>query len=267
LTVIDGHCHVWPDAIAAQALAGAGAHFQRFGDGTVASLLKAMDEGGVDRAVCLGVAATPERVETANRYAASLTSSRLIGFGSIHPALPLDDNLRTLRANGLCGVKVHPLYQGYALDDPRLLEILRAMQGEFVAVVHVGRGDAGAERCTPRMFRQLALELPSLDLVACHFGGYLLLDEAENEVVGLPNVWLDTSWPPGLATAPRERVLRIIDRHGSERILFASDWPMSEPGRDAETVHALGLSASETAGILGANLHRLIARYDRTIPH
>jgi predicted TIM-barrel fold metal-dependent hydrolase len=265
LTVIDGHCHVWPDAVAARALAGAGAHFQRFGDGTVTSLLKAMDLGGIDRAVCLGVAATPDRVETANRYAASLTSDRLIGFGSVHPALPLHDNLHTLRASGLYAVKVHPLYQRYALDDPRLVEILRALQGECFAVVHVGLGDAGAERCTPRMFRQLALELPGLDLVACHFGGYLLLDEAEDKVVGLPNVWLDTSWPPGLASAPRDRVLRIIERHGADRIVFASDWPMSEPGRDAESVRALGLDDEETAAILGGNLDLLISRYERRI--
>jgi predicted TIM-barrel fold metal-dependent hydrolase len=222
-----------------------------------------MDAGGIDRAVCLGVAAAPERVETANRYAASLASDRLIGFGSIHPALPRDDNLRTLRESGLFGVKVHPLYQGYALDDPRLVAILRELVGEFLAVVHVGSGDAGAERCTPGMFRALAQELPDLDFVACHFGGYLLLDEAEHEVVGLPNVWLDTSWPPGLAGAPRDRVLRILDRHGPDRIVFASDWPMSDPAMDVETVRALGLRDDETAAILGGNLSRLIERYDR----
>jgi predicted TIM-barrel fold metal-dependent hydrolase len=260
--VIDGHCHVWPDAVAPKALAGAGAHFRRFGDGTVTSLLAAMDAGGVDRAVCLGVAPVAERVDAANRYAASLMSDRLIGFGSIHPELPLDANLRSLRENRLFGIKVHPLYQSYALDDPRLIAILHELQGAAFAVVHVGSGDVGAERCTPRMFRELALALPGLDLVACHFGGYLLLEEAEHQVVGLPNVWLDTSWPPGLASAARDDVLRIVDRHGPERILFASDWPMSDPGADVATVRALGLTETETEAILGGNLQGLISRYE-----
>ena len=45
----------------------------------------------------------------------------------------------------------------------------------------VGEGGEGSARCTPKMLRDLALDLPGLDLIACHFGGYRLLDEAEDE--------------------------------------------------------------------------------------
>jgi predicted TIM-barrel fold metal-dependent hydrolase len=256
--VIDAHCHVWPDAVAARALAGAGSHFQRFGDGTRRSLLTAMDSGGIDRAVCLGVAPTASNVRAANAFASSLDSDRLIGFGSIHPGLPVAENVESVRSNGLVGVKVHPLYQGYGLDDPALFEILSALDGTCIVVVHVGDGDVGSERCTPRMFRELALSLPDVDFVACHFGGYLSLDAAEHDVVGLPNVVLDTSWPPGLATVDRDRILRILDEHGMDRVVFASDWPMANPGEDAEAVRALGLTAQETAAILGGTMERMI---------
>lgn len=256
--VIDGHCHVWPDAVAAKALAAPSSGLRRFGDGKVSTLLETMNAAGVDRAVCLGVANTPDRVEAANRFAGSLDGERLIGFGSIHPGLGIEENLESLRRHALRGVKVHPLFQGYALDDPRLLDLLDALQGEFVVVVHVGRGGEGAERCTPQMLRALALALPRLDLVACHFGGYLLLDEAEECVVGLPNVYLDTSWPPGVGSVEPARVRPLIERHGLDRVLFASDWPMADPAADIAAIEALGFSDDETAAILGGNFERLL---------
>lgn len=265
--VIDGHCHVWPDAVAEKALAAPSAGLRRFGDGKVSTLLATMDAAGVDRAVCLGVANTPDRVEAANRFAGSLDAARLIGFGSVHPGLSVEENVASLRRYGLRGVKLHPLFQDYSLDDPRLLELLAALEGRFVVVAHVGEGGEGSQRCTPTMLRDLALALPRLELVACHFGGYLLLDEAEQCVVGLPNVYLDTSWPPGVGSIDAARLRRVVEAHGPERVLFASDWPMADPGADMAAIAALGLPNGQTEAILGGNLERLLARRDDRRTH
>ena len=263
MTVVDGHCHVWPDAVAERALSVPSGELRRFGDGKVSSLFATMDAGGIDRAVCLGVANTADRVEAANRFAGSLPE-RLIGFGSIHPDLPPEENLESLSRHDLRGVKVHPLFQCYALDDQRLVELLDAMQGRYVVVVHVGHGGHGSERCTPQMFRELALALPRLALVACHFGGYHLLEEAAELVVGLPSVHLDTSWPPGVGSLDQVRVREVIERHGPERVCFASDWPMADPGADAEAIRRLGFPDDVTEGILGRNLLGLIEAQKRS---
>jgi predicted TIM-barrel fold metal-dependent hydrolase len=256
--IVDGHCHVWPDAVAERALAVPSGELRRFGDGKVSSLLAAMDEGGVDFAVCLAVANTADRVEAANRFVGSLDPRRLVGFGSIHVGLSPGANVESLRRYGLRGVKVHPLFQGYSLDDSRLFEIFEALEGEFVVTVHVGEGGEGAERCSPAMVRTIARTFPKLDLIACHFGGYKRLDEAEELVVGLPNISLDTSWPPSLASIDTSRLRRLIGRHGHERIVFASDWPMADPAAEARAVRNLGLSEEQTAAILGGNLARLL---------
>ncbi|HEX2162227.1 MAG TPA: amidohydrolase family protein [Thermoleophilaceae bacterium] len=258
--VIDAHTHVWPDAIAGRALAGSVRDLERFGDGRVDSLIATMDAAGIDRSVCLGVANSGDRVEAANRFAGSLDRDRLIGFGSIHPDLSAAENVASLRRHGLVGAKSHPLFQSYSLDDPRLLEILDALRGEFAVIVHVGPAgaDSGA-RCTPAMIRDIARQLPGLALIACHLGGYRVLDEAEDSVVGLPGVYLDTSWPPSIATLDRNRVRAAIERHGPERVLFASDWPMADPGAELAAVEALGLSDADTRAILGGNLVRLLS--------
>ena len=54
--IIDAHCHVWPDHIAATVLAGRPADLDARHDGTIAGLQRTMDVAGIDRAVCLGVA-------------------------------------------------------------------------------------------------------------------------------------------------------------------------------------------------------------------
>jgi len=171
--------------------------------------------------------------------------------------------LAGLRRNGLKGAKIHPLYQGYALDDPGLRETLDALQGEFAVIVHVGEGDSPESnaRCTPTMMRALIREFPRLDIIACHLGGYRLLDQAEEMIIGLP-VYVDTSWPPGVGELGASRLRSVIERHGPERVVFASDWPMADPAREIETIESLGLSASDTEAILGGNLQRLLRLED-----
>lgn len=256
--IIDAHTHVYPDAVAKRAIGGSPADLKRFGDGTVASLVDVMDRAGVDRSVALGVANTGDRVDNANRFAGSLDPKRFIGFGSVHPDLTPEQNVESLRTHGLRGAKVHPMFQDLRLDDPRLLAILEAMAGEFAVVIHVGAaGEDPGDRCSPAMLADISRRFPDLDVIACHFGGYRRFEEAFEIVVGT-NVYLDTSWPPGLAELDPDRVRAAIAKHGAERIIFASDWPMADPAAEIATIRGLGLPDDDTAAILGDNLARVL---------
>lgn len=256
--IIDGHTHVYPDRVAKKAIAGSPADLKRFGDGTVGSLTEVMAASGVDRSVCLGVANTPERVDNANRFAGSLDPARFVGFGSVHPGLSPEENVASLRTHGLKGAKVHPMFQDLRLDDPRLLATLDAMSGEFAVIIHVGAaGTDPGERCSPAMLAEIVRQFPRLDVVACHFGGYHRFEEAFETVVGLP-VHLDTSWPPSLATLDPARVRAAVEKHGADRIVFASDWPMADPGAEITAIRDLGLSDTDTDAVLGGNLARLL---------
>jgi hypothetical protein len=258
--IIDGHIHVWPDKIAARALGTPTAGLTRHGDGTVASAARVLAEAGIDRGVCLAVADTPERLEAANAFVGGLDPDRFIGFGSIHPLRSPEDNVASLRASGCRGVKVHPLFQGFALDDERLWAVLEALQGEFTCVFHVGPEHEGGEntRATPAMIGRIADAFPDLQIVAAHFGGYHVYEEALEHVIGRDDVYLDTSWPPSLGTIDPERVRSIIERHGAERIVFATDWPMADPSAEVAAIRALGLPGDQTDAILGGNFARLL---------
>lgn len=256
--IIDMHTHVWPDKIAKIAIGGRRHGLESFGDGTVAGLLAEMERSAIDRSVIFGIAERPELVDKANAFVGSQDRSTFIPFGTVHVALSPAENLESLRRHRIRGVKIHPLFQGFALDDPRLIEILAAIGDELPVIAHVGQGGSAADnaRCTTPMIAALAERFPDAKLIGCHFGAYRQLEQSEQLLADLP-LYFDTSWPPTLADLDPDRVRRLIDRHGPERVVFGSDWPMASPGAEVAAVRALGLDEDAVAAILGGNARRL----------
>ncbi|MBE1536970.1 amidohydrolase family protein [Actinomadura algeriensis] len=258
--IIDAHSHVWPDEIAAAALGGNRVPgLTARGDGTVGGLTAAMDRTGVDVSCCLGIANRAKHVDKVNAFVAGLASDRRIAFGTVHVDLPVEENIASLDRHGVTAVKIHPLFQNFALDDPRLQEIFEAFGDRIAVIAHVGAG--GDERTNalsgPGMIADIARRFPALRLVACHFGGYRILDEAE-EILRGTDVVLETSWPPSLGELAPERVRRIIRDHGADRIVFGSDWPMTDPGEEIAAIEALGLTDDETKSVLGGTMARVL---------
>lgn len=265
--IIDAHTHVWPDKVARRALSRNGTGFEHPGDGTLAGLRTSMAAAGVDRSIVLGVANDAAAVEKVCRFSASIAAPDTVPLGAVHVDLPVEENVRLLRENGLVGIKVHPLYQGFGLDDPRLVERLAALDPGMVVVVHVGTGGdrrpvAGS---TPTLLRELATAVPHLNVIACHFGGYHHLDEAFDIVCG-SDVLVDTSWPPTLGEIDAGRVRDFIGRHGADKVVFASDWPTADPGREIEVIRGLGLSSDDTDHVLGLNMARILAPLEARNP-
>jgi predicted TIM-barrel fold metal-dependent hydrolase len=264
--IIDAHCHVWPDHIAKVVLTSRPAGLSAIADGTLGGLLRTMDHAGVDRGICLAVAAAARNVARTNEFVGSIDRSRFIPFGTVHPDLTPEENLRHLLDNGIVGVKLHPLFQELALDDPRVVAIAVALADVGLPVItHVGSGGSAEAnaRGAPHLLAQLMQAVPNLRVIACHFGGYHRLDEAEAAIVG-SNAVLETSWPPRLAELDPDRLVAIIRRHGADRVVFGSDWPMADPGAEIAAVRSLGLQLDEQQAILGGNLARLLGIEDQS---
>lgn len=258
--IIDAHMHVWPDHVADamhnQRPAGMPLRF----DGKVSGLLRTMDEAGIDKGLALGVGVKASVVARTNEFIGTVPRDRLVPMGTVHPELSVEENIKHLKDNGIVGVKLHPLFQALSLSDPRVRDICAALAEEGMPIIsHVGSGgdDEANERGNPAALRALADDLPDLKLIACHYGGYHRLDDAEEHVVG-SRVTLETSWPPSLAELEKERLVAIIRRHGADRVVFGSDWPMADPGAEIAVIRDLGLTKDEEDGILGNNLARLL---------
>lgn len=258
--IIDAHTHVWPDKIAGLALhSNPVPGLSPRGDGTVDGLDAAMEADGVDVSCCLGIANEARHVDSVNRFVASLGSERRHPVGTVHVDLSVAENMESLRRHGITTVKLHPLFQNFALNDPRLWNILEAFGSEIAVITHVGGGGNARTNAlsSPKMIADIARQFKDLTLMACHFGGYKIFDDAEDVLSGA-DVILETSWPPTLATLAPERVKALIRHHGAERIIFGSDWPMTSPAEEIAAIQRLGLTDSETAQILGGNLSRIL---------
>ncbi|MBB3085540.1 amidohydrolase family protein [Geodermatophilus sabuli] len=258
--IIDAHCHVWPDEIARKVLADRPVGLDPVHDGTLDGLRRTMDTAGIDMAMTLAVANVGRTVRRTNEFIGRVDRSRFVPFGTVHPDLSVEDNLAALRDNGVVGVKLHPLFQSVAFADARTREILAALaENDIPVIAHVGSGgDADQnERGAPKSLAAMIAATPGLRLIAAHYGGYQVLDEAERWSVGT-DVHLETSWPPSMGTLPPDRVMSIIRRHGADRVVFGSDWPMTDPATEIAAVKALGLTSEEERGVLGDNLARLL---------
>jgi predicted TIM-barrel fold metal-dependent hydrolase len=258
--IIDAHTHIWPDRIAPLALGGNKVEGLRArGDGTVDGLMGDMAASGVDVSCCLAIANESRHVDRVNEFVAGVAGENRIPFGTVHVELSVEENLASLQRHGIKAVKLHPLFQKFALDDPRLWAILEAFGSDYAVITHVGEGgDAFTNSLSsPKMIRDIAQQFPALRLMACHFGGYKILDDAEEMLSGA-DVVLETSWPPSLATLRPERVRDLIRHHGAERIVFGSDWPMTSPAEEVRAIEALGLNDTETKSVLGGTLARVL---------
>lgn len=258
--IIDVHAHVWPDAVAPRALGGAAdalPHLRPVGDGTMAGLRASMAASGVDRTACFGIGNHGAGVEKANAFVGGLDRDEVIPFGSVHVDLSVEENLASLARHDLTAVKIHPIFQGFALDDPRLWAIFDAFGSDVAAIVHVGGSSPAAASCTPAMLAAVVANFPALRLIACHFGGYQELRRAEETVIGLP-VMVDCSWPPTLGEIPRSELVSLIERHGPDRVLFGSDWPMADQTAELEVIRGLRLAPEDEAAILGGNAATLL---------
>ena len=258
--IIDAHTHVWPDKIAPMALGGNRVEgLEARGDGTVSGLTRDMAASGVDISCCLAIANEARHVDSVNRFVAGLADDTHIPFGTVHVGVSVEDNLASLERHGIKAVKIHPLFQRFGLDDRRLWEIFEAFGSDYAVITHVGEGGDEFTNglSSPKMIRDISRQFPDLRLMACHFGGYKILDDAEEMLAGA-DVVLETSWPPSLSTLRPERVRDLIRKHGAERIIFGSDWPMTSPAEEIRAIEALGLSDDETAMVLGGTLAGLL---------
>lgn len=257
--IIDSHTHIYPDKIAGHAVESIGSFYgiPMAMDGTVDTLLRLMDDAGVDKALVCSAAVDAAHVRTVNDFIISVISrhpDRLIGFGTLHADTPDPEaEVRYLTENGLKGVKLHPDMQLFALDEPRSQGIYRACEGICPILIHTG--DRRYHYSNPSMIPAIVRDYPDLVLICAHMGGYSEWNDPTIPLKGR-NVYVDCS--SSFFAMSREDVLRLFDLYGEDRILFGSDYPMWNMKSELEYLYSLGLTDTALEKILSGNFLRLL---------
>lgn len=278
---IDFHTHTFPNAIAARTIAKLekSARTASYADGTADGLRASMEQAGIDYSVILPVATRPGQTETINRVAIETNDRHketgLISFGGIHPEnSDYRQILRSLAADGIRGIKLHPVYQQTDFDDIRYMRIIDcACENGLIVVTHAGYDISFPEggQATPAHILTVLDTVKPDRLVLAHMGGWRCWDEVERNLAGAP-VWLDTSFtttpirpakdtsrtPEESYTLPAEQFCRLVRKHGCGHILFGSDSPWSDQEEAVMLLKQSGLAPEECLAILGGNGERLL---------
>ena len=261
--IIDIHQHFYPDALAARVLAklAAASGLTPLTDGAKADTVAKNRAWGVDRAVLLPVATSPD-CGAVNRFAEAAADECIIPFAAIHPDTPRPEAvLESLAEQGFKGIKLHPQYQNADIDDPRFIRIVRYCGQIGLPVIFHAGYDPGLPppwRAAPSAICRLldqVQDLPDLKLIAAHLGSLDMYDEVEAKLAGR-NIWFDTAMLHGRIDP--EQLYRIVSRQGWQRVLLGSDCPWQSAADAIADIRALGLPKSQEDGILGGNAAALL---------
>ena len=262
MKIIDFHTHIFPDSLAERAINALKAHSpeaKSYSDGTLTGLKKSMKQAGVSRAVLLPIATKPSQVATINKTCKDLMSPDTIPFGTLHPgADTFINDIGTLAASGIKGIKFHPEYQDFYIGEPRYFPIYEALQyAGMIVVFHAGKdpGPFTCDHALPPAFKDIHRNFPRLKIVAAHMGGWMVWNDVEKHILDLP-IFFDTSaireW-----MEPKEFV-RLARKHGTDRILFGSDSPWFDQGADIRWIDAADFTSDEKEKIFHKNAEALL---------
>jgi len=240
--IVDANVHATRD----------GRWFDTDHDASLARLLRALDDAGVDRAVLTGLAgATPTDDVIA---LCAQTDGRLLPVGAFDPTRQHDPRAE-LAGRGLVGVKLHPRLGRYDVLDERVAAFLDELDSwdERLAVwictyLHVPglRPVAGPVEA----LCEIVGRWPRLTFVLVHGGGPDLLRLA-TAVRPARNALLDLSHTAThLGGSSVHTDLRHLLATFEQRLVFGSDFPEGDVGAARAAVEELGAGAE----VLGGNL-------------
>ena len=258
--IIDAHCHIYPEKIAAKAVNGTDNFYgeHSVGLGTVEDLISREEKAGVDRFVVQSVATTPHQVASINNFIATEVSKKpekLIGLGTLHPeSEDIKGDVKNLLSLGLKGVKLHPDIQAFKLDDYRCLKIYELCE-EYNLPVLIHTGDNRYDYSNPNRMVPILETYDKLTVIGAHLGGWSIWDEAVKAYKDFPNFYVDCSSSFHYIT--KETATKIIKTYGADKVLFGTDYPMWNAADELEFLLSLPLDEIEIKCILNMNTKKL----------
>ncbi len=240
--------------------------------------------GTVDTSGALGVPGAPHP-DKCNDYIAAVVRSapkRFIGFASVNPMYQgtdaaVEELERAVTELGLTGVKLYPMYQHWAANDPKVAFPIYAKAdalGIPVMIHQAGstRIDAKLELGRPALLDDVGREFRNLRVIIAHCG-LPWVDEALYLLTKHPHFFADLSYL--LATLTRRDLFLMLSRCEPafvplEKLFFGSDYPgflydpvklrdkLASVNKEAAAVALPPIPEAKIAGILGDNFAAVV---------
>jgi uncharacterized protein len=192
----------------------------------------------------------------------------LIPFGTVNPTLPdwKEDIRRCHKTFHMPGIRLHPNYHGYTLDDPRFAKLLElaAARGLVVQLVawmeaerHLLLNPHEPEVDVKPLADKIA-PLPRLSLVLTNYD-HSSHDESIRELLKNKHVYFDFT-----RASNAEEIAQLIVRTSSERVVFGSCAPLHNVELSVSKLNEMKLSPDVRRKISSANAASLLALTRKT---
>ena len=280
--IFDFHTHTFPDAISKKVLTKLSrlSHTKYFTDGSAGSLAASMKKASIDYSVNLPVMTSADQVEKVNSALIAqkefLQNQGILTFGGMHPDYEnYKSELIRLRQDKVPGIEIHPAYQNTDIDDIKMMRIIDfASEQGLIVLTHAGI-DIGIYDHNYTSISQIIKiidEIHPEKFVLAHMGNWGLWEDVERDLAGA-FVWFDTAFALGPITPDdagsgvpylscnlsEEAFVRIVKKHGADKILFATDSPWEDQSDYVRRIEKLPLSPQEKQMIYGENAKKLLS--------
>jgi len=260
--IIDFHTHAFPDELAERVIkmledeGGVKAHL----NGTVSALLSSMDACGIEKSVICNIATNPAQFDSILHWCKKIRSDRIIPFPSFHPYDPAySDRIDAIKGEGFKGIKLHPYYQNFTIDEERLFPIYEKICNEnLILVSHTGFDFAfpPTRIADPEKILRVIERFPSLKFVTTHLGAWNEWGEVEQFFLG-KNIYMEISF--ALDFLDKDKAIQnIFFNHPPEYILFGTDSPWTDQQETLSLFRGLRLGEEKENLILRENALNLL---------
>ena len=259
--VINAHCHIYPEKIASKAVEG----IRDFYDlnmslnGKTDDLIRDGNKVGVVHYLVHSVATTPKQVKSINEFISDEVNAHpdlFTGFGTLHPdSDDIEGDFNHLIDLGLKGVKLHPDFQLFALNEKRAFDLGEVINGGDVPLL-IHCGDFRYNYSNPEQLIPFLDKFPNLTVIGAHFAGWSMWEEATQQLAGRKNLYVDLS--SSLYALSSQTANELIHAYGTDRVLWGTDYPMWESVSEMEYFDKIDLTDNERSMILYENAAKLL---------
>jgi predicted TIM-barrel fold metal-dependent hydrolase len=262
MKIIDFHTHAFPDAIAERAIKAIQAGCPSVPaqlDGRLSSLQASMKKNGIEKSVVCNIATKPSQFLPVLNWCKQIRSDKFEPLPSVHPLDPLClDQISEIKANGFKGLKMHPYYQDFSLDDPQLMKIYERTASEnLFLVMHTGFDIAfeRVRRADPEKIAMIAKTFPQLKFVATHLGSWEDWPEVEKHLMG-KDIYIETSL--ACAFVDLQLAKKLLVNHPQDYLLFGTDSPWDDQGRAIADMKKFQLGTDKEQHLFYLNAIKLL---------
>jgi predicted TIM-barrel fold metal-dependent hydrolase len=219
-----------------------------------------MDKAGIEKSVICSIATRVEQFMPILDWCQQIASDRIIPFPSLHPrSKHIEEEVESIAELGFKGIKMHPYYQNFILDDPALDGLYRLLEkNRLMLMMHTGFdiGYPRERRADPKRVLAVLDRFPDLRLITTHLGGWDQWDEVRELLTGKP-IYMEISF--ALDFLDQIRIRDMIENHPPQYILFGSDSPWADQDTTLRLLKRLGLDDPLLQRIMRENALALLS--------